>query len=83
MSNAKSLKGKEYLDFVLDFLQGKKDSQSSKDKKFCYHEISQEESKKINESLTDSDVIYYFNVKDGMKTLVDSFEYSLEALPTI
>ena len=51
MSNAELLKGKEYLDFLLDFLQGKKDGLAHAVKKFCYHEITEEESKKLSDNL--------------------------------
>eukprot|EP00347_Sterkiella_histriomuscorum_P021645 403333259 len=84
MSNANLLKGKEYLDFILDFLQGKKDETLPKEKKFCYYDLQQEDADKIKEILlSDQDMIYYFNVKNGFKTLVDSLSFNTNALAII
>ena len=50
MANADSLKGKEYIDFVLTFYQGKSPDQPPPDqkvKKFCYFEITDEDLKKL------------------------------------
>ena len=86
MSNSELLQGKEYIDFLLDFLQGKKDdtSQPSTEKgqaKFCYHELTAEEATKLKETLSkDKDITYYFNVKYGLRTLVDSLQYNSNAL---
>lgn len=87
MSNSEALKGKEYIDFLLDFLQGKKDEvqqDPKKERKYCVHELVVEESKKLFEALkTDKDVIYYFNVKDGLKVLVDSLNFNCHSLQII
>ena len=83
MSNSELLKGKEYLDFLLEFLQGKKDEAPSTDQKVkkeirhCLHELTSEEAKKLGDTITsDKDIIYYFNVKDGFKVLVDSLYFN-------
>lgn len=48
------------------------------------HELVEEESKKLFEALkTDKDVIYYFNVKDGLKVLVDSLNFNCLSLQII
>jgi hypothetical protein len=88
MSNSDLLKGKEYLDFLLEFLQGKKDEQQppdpKKEKQWCFHELTEEESKKLSVALeADKDIVYYFNVKDGMKVLVDSLQFNCLALDMI
>ena len=53
MGNAELLKGKEYIDVILDLLQGKKDQVEHKDKRYCYHEIKEEDAKKLKENLSD------------------------------
>lgn len=80
MSNAELLKGKEYIDFLLDFLQGKKETHPAAQKKYCYHELTEEEAGKLKSNLTDKDMVHYFNIKDGFKTLVDSLEFNTRAL---
>jgi hypothetical protein len=81
MSNANLLKGKDYLDFILDFLQGKKDTHQHKEKKLCYYDLQNEDTTKIKDILmSDKDMIYYFNVKDGFKTLVESLTFNPNAL---
>lgn len=72
--------GKEYLDFILDFLQGRKESETPKEKKYCYHELTKEEADKLEVNLQDKDLVYYFNVKEGLKTLVGSLEFNLNGL---
>lgn len=76
MSNSDLLKGKEYLDFLLDFLQGKKDEQppsASKDGRICHHELGETEAQKLEQTLTsDKDITYYFQARDGLRVLVDS-----------
>lgn len=76
MTNADSLKGKEYIDYVLDFLQGKKEAEPLKEKKNCYHELTKEDAEKLKSTLEDQDMIYYFNIRDGMKSLVESLEFN-------
>lgn len=63
MSNAESLKGKEYLDYLLSFLKGKKDtSMNSQDPKtvekgkikrkvLCVHELTPEEFTKLKQTI--------------------------------
>ena len=56
MSNSELLKGKEYIDFLLDFLQGRKDEvppaiNPKGEKSYCFHELTQEESQKLLTSL--------------------------------
>ena len=85
MANAESLKGKEYIDFLLDFLTGKTHKPELKPgvrvPKFCANEFKAEEAKKLLEILQPSDeLLYYFNAKDGFKTLVDSLNHGFEAL---
>jgi len=79
MSNSDLLKGKEYLDFLLDFLQGKKDEPSaSKDgRMMCHHELGESEAQKLEQTLTsDKDITYYFQARDGFRVLVDSLYYN-------
>lgn len=91
MANADSLKGKEYIDFLLQFLKGKKeDAPNAGDKKnkkkrvpICHHRIETEECVKLGKTLEDEHMVYYFNVNDGMKILVDSLYISTEVLPLI
>lgn len=85
MANAESLKGKEYIDFLLDFLTGKTHKPELKPgvrvPKFCANELKAEETKKLLEILKPSEeLLYYFNAKDGFKTLVDSLYHGFEAL---
>ena len=89
MGNSQLLKGKDYLDFILEFLQGKKDeaipAQNPKDeKKWCFHELISEEATKLRDTLlSDKDIVFYFNVKDGFKTLIGSLQYNTNALEII
>lgn len=89
MGNSELLKGKDYLDFILEFLQGKKDeaipAQNPKDeKKWCFHELISEEATKLRDTLlSDKDIVFYFNIKDGMKTLIGSLQYNTNALEII
>lgn len=58
MSNSELLKGKEYIDFLLEFLQGKKDEQPPVlDPKgqgnHCFHELTTEETQKLGSTLQD------------------------------
>ena len=82
MENAGSLAGKEYIDYLLAFLQGKKDVErpeqpkGQKRKQVCFHELTLEESKKLSKTLENSDMVYYFGVNSGPKVLVDSLYYS-------
>ena len=90
MENAESLKGKEYIDYLLAFLKGKKDENAqpaadSKEKKkrknqICHHEFTKEDCKKLTSILNAEDMVYYFSVSDGMKLLVDSLHISTQSL---
>lgn len=92
MADAESLKGKEYIDYLLQFLKGKKEDAPNKqeDKKskkkripLCHHRIEKEECEKLSKTLEDENMVYYFNVNDGMKILVDSLYISTQVLPLI
>jgi len=85
MANAESLKGKDYIDFLLDFLTGRTHKPELKPgvrvPKFCANELKAEEAKKLLEILkTSEELLFYFNAKDGFKTLVDSLNHGFEAL---
>ena len=98
MSNADSLKGKEYLDYLLAFLKGKKDAPNDgpekvekgkiKRKILCKHELTAEEHTKLKDTLStkkgmNEDMVFYFNVSGGIAVLVDSLYHSPIALPLI
>lgn len=91
MANADSLKGKEYIDYLLAFLRGKKDEtapkQDERTKKkrtqICFHEFDQEAYTKLSDVLKSEEMVYYFSVNDGCKILVDSLYLSTTALPLI
>lgn len=94
MENAESLKGKEFLDFVLNFLRGKNDVPPITDEerrkrrlpKHCVNVLEHKEATKMLElfkSADADDMIYYFNASDGFKTLVDSLEFGNEAIPIL
>jgi hypothetical protein len=91
MANADSLAGKEYIDYLLSFLRGKKDEtapkQDEKEKKkrvqICFHKFDEEASLKLSETLKNEDMVYYFNVNDGCKILVDSLYITPDALPLV
>jgi len=90
MGNSELLKGKEYLDFIIDFLLGKKDEAppaidpKSTEKQYCFHEITDEEVVKLKTTLAaDKDITYYFNAKDGLKILVSSLKFNTLGLEVI
>lgn len=90
MGNSELLKGKEYLDFIIDFLLGKKDDTPPAidpkitEKQYCFHEITEEEAGKLKATLAaDNDIIYYFNAKDGLKILVASLKFNTLGLEII
>jgi len=94
MENAESLAGKEYIDFLLNALQGKIPqalsevaagkptiADAKKAPRYCQHAVKPEEAKKLGEILKgQADLVLYFNVHDGMRTLVQSLEYNSECL---
>ena len=93
MANAESLKGKEYIDYLLAFLAGKmsKDIKNSekemknkkKRKQLCFHELTVEEAKKLKETLDIENMVYYFSIQNGLPMLVDSLYISTNGLPVI
>lgn len=73
MANAESLKGKEYIDYLLAFLKGRKEEapadaskQKQKRKQICFHDLTTEECKKLTKTLADENMVYYFNVHGGL-----------------
>jgi hypothetical protein len=89
MANAGQLAGKEYIDYLLAFLQGKKDDIRQVPKKIgkkvilTVHELTQEELKKLTKTLEDENMKYYFSVNEGFKLLVDSLYLNTNALPLL
>lgn len=84
MSNAGSLKGKEFIDFLFEYLSGRSHEPEKKSgvySDYCKNELKEDEAKKLKDILkTDEELIYYFNAKDGFKTLVDSLHLGFEGL---
>lgn len=86
MENANSLAGKEYIDYLVDFLKGKKDAEPpqqpklQKRKQIVIHELTSEEGKKLAKTLEDEKMVYYFSVNDGFQVLVDSLYLSTTGL---
>lgn len=84
MENAEGLAGKEYIDFLLNAVQGKipqslsevsagkpNQADAKKAPRYCQHAIKPEEAKKLGEILKgQADLVLYFNAKDGMRSLV-------------
>ena len=91
MANAESLKGKDYIDYLLSFLKGSKDETAPKQEEkgrkkrvqICFHKFDQEAFKKLSKTLENEELIYYLSVNDGFKILVDSLYLSPDALPLI
>ena len=85
MANAESLKGKEFLDFLIDYLKGKSHTPELKPgvrlPDNCKNELKAEEAKKLSEIIgKDEELMFYFNAKDGFKALTDSLHFNFEAL---
>ena len=95
METADGLAGKDYIDFLLNAVQGKipqslsdvaagKPNAADKNKvpRYCQHAIKPEEAQKLKEILKkeDQDLVLYFNAKDGFRTLVASLEFNTECL---
>jgi hypothetical protein len=91
MADADVLKGKEFVDFLLNFLQGKmsdeKEDEEPKEEpkkrgpqlpKWCKLELNDENATKLRAVLKEQgeDVTLYMNTRDGMKVLVDSLEFN-------
>lgn len=88
MSNSESLKGKDFIDFLIKYLMGFTHQPEPKPgfrpPKYCVNELKQEEAKKLLIILKEStELQYYFNAKDGFKTLVDSLHFGSEALSVL
>lgn len=88
MANAESLKGKEFLDFLIDYLKGKSHSPDLKPgvrlPDNCKNELKPDEAKKLLEIIgKDEELMFYFNAKDGFKALTDSLHFNFEALPIL
>lgn len=73
MANADSLAGKEYIDYLLAFLKGRKEEAPAdaskpkqKRKQICFHDLTPEECKKLAKTLSDENMVYYFNVHAGL-----------------
>lgn len=89
MQNSESLQGKEFIDFILDYLKGvthKPEGLKPGQRlpKNCQNELKSEEAKKLLKILTkgknSGELVLYFNAKDGFKVLVDSLYFNLESL---
>ena len=95
MENSQDLAGREYIDFILNAVQGKIPQSLSEvssgqataaDKgkvpRYCQHAIKAEEATKLKGILKkeDQDLVLYFNAKDGFRTLVQSLEFNTECL---
>ena len=79
MASAKSLEGKEYLDYLLKFLRDGSDAVAEKELKAnerrhvrCRNELTAEECKKLAEVLKDEKMVLYISATSGFKVLVDS-----------
>ena len=98
MQSADDMEGREYVDFLLNAVQGKipqtlsdvaagkpTAADSKKVPRYCQHAIKPEEAKKLKEALKkdDQELVLYFNAKDGFRTLVQSLEYNTECLDLI
>lgn len=51
MNDASLLKGKAYIDAILDLLQGKNENKPKNDIKYCCHEITKEKINELQDSL--------------------------------
>lgn len=79
MANAKSLEGKEYIDYLIKFLKNGSDETANKQLKanerrhvVCRNELTAEECKKLAEVLKDDKMVLYMSATGGFKILVDS-----------
>ena len=79
MANAKSLEGKEYIDYLMKFLKDGSDETANKELKanqrrhvLCRNELTVEECKKLTEVLKDDKMVLYMSATGGFKVLVDS-----------
>lgn len=86
MANASTLKGKEYIDYLLAFLMGKNsdlpppEQNQKKRKPVCLFELTAEEATKLANVLGDESMVYYFSVNSGLKVLVDSLYLNTNGL---
>jgi len=96
MADAEKLAGKEFIDYILEFLKGKKDEELPEltdeqvrynrkinRKQIVYHPLGADELKKLTKILADDNMIYYFSVNEGFKVLIDSLYFGTGALDLI
>lgn len=80
MENSQTLKGKEFIDFLLNFQQKEVESSvKRKMPKFCKNDLTSENAAKIRQIFKDDtagDILHYFSAKNGLKVLVDSLEFN-------
>lgn len=79
MANAKSLEGKEYIDYLLNYLKdGNEVSENAplkaneKRKAICKREICTEDVKRLSKLVEDDNMLYYLSISGGYKVLIDS-----------
>ena len=79
MANAKSLEGKEYIDYLMKFLKDGSEETAHKELKanerrrvVCRNELTAEECKKLADVLKDEKMVLYMSATGGFKVLVDS-----------
>jgi tetratricopeptide (TPR) repeat protein len=87
MANSESLKGKELIDFLLEFQQKAVETGTKRKlPAFCKNELTAENSEKllaVFQAEKTDDLMLYFNAKNGFKVLVDSLEFNQEAIPVL
>lgn len=82
MEQRDGLNDKEYIDFTLEYLRGKKDEEikieeGKTESSYCVHPIEEEEGKKLKELLLKSeDLLLYFVKNEGLLILRDSFSHN-------
>lgn len=86
MANAKSLEGKEYIDYLMKFLKDGSDETAGKELKanqrrhiVCKNELTVEECKKLTDVLKDDKMVLYMSATGGFKVLVDSLYINSES----
>ena len=81
------MKGKEFVDFLLDFLTKEVDTGVKRIlPKLCKNELTPENAIKLRQVFSNEnkdELALYFNAKNGMKVLVESLQFNLEALPIL
>jgi len=82
MEKRDGLSDKEYIDFTIEYLTGKKDEEikieeGKKESTYCVHPIKEEEGKKLSELLLKSeDLLLYFVKNKGLLCLKDSLSHN-------